>query len=180
MDEWHCALTLPRTRACRENTSEHDVYSMRTDVHDRRTYNNRSDSRTPCAMPPPHPKHRQPPQSHGGREDRQTPTEGQTGDTGSPMATGAAGADAGQIVGGGALGEIGQAGRRRDRPRQAEPPQTVRATQSRPGCRRGYSYHRRRRRGAGRHREPQTGLFVRGIDISSLPIYEPTEGRKPK
>ena len=74
MDEWHCALTLPRTRACRENTSEHDVYSMRTDVHDRRTYNNRSDSRTPCAMPPPYPISRQPPQSH---RTRHRATEGQ-------------------------------------------------------------------------------------------------------
>ena len=121
------------------------------------------------------------PQRTQSRQARQTPTEGQTGDTGTAKATGAAGAGTGSEAEPESVG--GDAGRDRTGGAtvgQAQHPQTVRATQSRPGCRRGYSYHRRRRRGAERHREPQAGLFVRGIDISSLPIYEPTEGRKPK
>ena len=50
-------------------------------------------------------------------------------------------------------GMLGRSDRRGDGG-TGQDPQTVRATQSRPGCRRGYSYHRRRRRGAESDRTP--------------------------
>ena len=112
---------------------------MRTDVHDRRTYNNRSDSRRSCAMPPPHPKHRQPTQSRRtrhraterGRTGRHPRTEGEP-----PRATGVAGAGTGseaepESVGGNAgrnrtggatvgQAKTGRATRRPSEPRRAD------------------------------------------------------------
>lgn len=92
----------------------------------------------PCLHPPPptqtaHHRPQDAPQSHGGTGADQTPTEGQTGDTGTARATGAAGAGTGsetepESVGGGRWADrtggaaVGQAEPPADRQSHAEPP----------------------------------------------------------